>query len=328
MNFHRMQRRGMLALSLASLVAPKATSADTGYPRRSVRIIVGFAPGSSTDLGARFYAQKLTAALRQSFVVDNRPGASGQIATDAVKNADKDGYTLLYSSGGTMAINLALFRGKLRYDTLRDFIPVAGFEKSPLCLVVRAGLPINNLTDMIAYVKARPDQTSFGTSGVGSTSHITMERLKKVAGLQITHVPYRGGGQVLTGLMGGQLDFTLDAMNVILPHRGNSKIRLIAVTSKDRLTMLPEIPTLAEKLPGFEVFVWPGLFAPVGTPAEIVEILNLTVSEQMRRGDYAPAVEDLGSLPNTGNSQQFRAFVQQQIEMWDQVVKLTGVQPE
>jgi len=321
-------RRNLLLASIVGVFTPLSRAQGGAYPSKPVKVIVGFPPGSSTDSTARLVSQRLGASLSQSFYVDNRPGAHGQLATDALKSSPKDGYTLLYASGGMMVIGPALHRGKLRYDPLRDFIPIGGVDKGSLLLAVRSSLPVKNLQEMIALVKNNPGKFTYGSAGVGSTSNVTMERLKLAEKLDITHVPYRGGGQVLQDLMGGQLDFTFDAASVLLPYKTDSRIRLIATTSKSQMKVAPGLQPMSDIIPGFEAVTFSGLFAPVGTPPDVIKILNQTINAELKKGSFSPAVEDVGAEPNGGTQEEFRQFVSQQYDQWKKIIADTGVTPE
>lgn len=305
-----------------------ALAQDT-WPNKVVRLVVGTPAGSGTDNNARLLAAKLSPVLKQTIFVDNKPGAHGQIACVAVKNADKDGYTLLYAAGGTMAINPSLYGKKLAYDTIKDFEPVIGLEQSTLYLAVNKDLPITNLKEMIAYVKAHPGTLSYGSGGSGTTSHLAMEMLKKATGMEITHAPYRGSAQALQDMMGGHIQFAFDAASVMLPLGLRGNVRLIGVASAERQAVAPKVMTIAEQgVTNFEAMVWSGLFAPTGTPPAVIARLNQIINAQLKAGEFADAQRLIGATPMGGSTKEFRTFIEQQIALWAVVVKDSNIKPD
>lgn len=301
-------------------------SAQSGYPTKAIRLIVGFPPGQALDNVARVLAAGLSTELGKTVFVENKPGAAGIIATEFVKYAPADGYTLLLGSGATFAINPALYR-KLPYDPVKDYEPIALVSSSPLFLAVSPKLPIHNLKEMIAYVKEHPGKLSYGSGGSGSTQHIAMEMLKREAGLDIMHVPYKGSPAMVQDLIAGSVDFGFDTSTSILPHARSGKVRLIAVSSHSRLLVEPSILTLDEQgLPGFEASPWSGLVAPKGTPISVLERLNIAVNKVLVSREFATAMKNSGGTVGGGGLAQFQAFMKTEIERWGKAVKASGAQ--
>lgn len=329
MNLSDRQRRLMLSAAASAaplLLAHPRTHAQAGWPTRPVRIFTGTPPGDSTDASARRLAQRLALKLGQPVVVENKPGAHGFIVGEAIKNAPKDGYTLLMSSGGQMAINPSLY-SKMPYDPVKDFVPIAQLNNGFLYLAVNNALPVTSLKQFIAYAKARPGKMNYGSGGSGTTQHLTMELLKKTAGLYITHIPYRGSPNVLQDLIAGQVDCAFDAGASILPQARQGTVRLIGVTSPVRLASTPALPTFQEQgLSGFESRVWSGLFAPAGTPVEIVERLNRALNEVLREQEFADYVRASGGEPAGGTSEAFGRFLVAEIAKWAPIVRASGAQ--
>jgi len=311
---------------LAGLALPNITAqAQTDYPSRGIKIVIGFPPGTSTDTWARLTALRLSAALKQPVHVDNKPGAHGQLGCVTVKNSEKDGYTLLYASLGTAAINPSLYGKRLQYDTMKDFDPIVGVEKSTIYLGVAKNIPVTNVQEMIAYVKANPGRVNYGSAGAGTTSHLAMEMLKKATGMQMTHVPYRGMANVIQDMLGGNLQFAFDAAAAMVPQWTAGNLRLIGVASSKRMSIAPDIPTIEEQgVPNFEVRLWSGLFAPAGTPASVIAKLNKAVNDELRAGTFGDTMRSVGAEPFGGTSNDFRKFVGSEIAFWAPVIKNSG----
>ncbi len=313
----------MLA-ALCSAAPAHAQSASPAYPAKAVRIIIGTPPGDSADASARSLAAQLARETGQPFFVDNKPGAHGIIASEAAKNAAPDGYTLLLSTGGPMAINPSLYK-KLPYDPLKSFEPVVPLSTGPLYLVVNNDLPVKNLKDLVAYAKAHPGKMSYGSGGSGTTQHLAMETLKKSMGLDILHVPYKGSPAVLQDLIGGQIQLAFDAGASILPQIRNGKVRLIGVASDARSPLTPDMPTLTEQgVPAFRAVVWSGLFVPAGTPSTAVAKLNTLVNQALRDPAFAAQMRAQGGEPAGGGSAEFRSFLQAEISRWAKAVADSG----
>ena len=310
--------------SAAPAHAQSASPASPAYPAKAVRIIIGTPPGDSADASARSLAAQLARETGQPFFVDNKPGAHGIIASEAAKNAAPDGYTLLLSTGGPMAINPSLYK-KLPYDPLKSFEPVVPLSTGPLYLVVNNDLPVKNLKDLVAYAKAHPGKMSYGSGGSGTTQHLAMETLKKSMGLDILHVPYKGSPAVLQYLIGGQIQLAFDAGASILPQIRNGKVRLIGVASDARSPLTPDMPTLTEQgVPAFRAVVWSGLFVPAGTPSTAVAKLNTLVNQALRDPAFAAQMRAQGGEPAGGGSAEFRSFLQAEISRWAKAVADSG----
>lgn len=328
MNRIPLTRRRVLrdTLALAAAGLPMLGRAQQEWPARPIRILIGTPPGDSSDASARQIAQRLALVLGQPVYVENKPGAHGFIVGDAAKAAAKDGYTLLLSSGGQMAINPSLYK-KMPYDPVKDFVPIAQINNGFLYLAVNNTLPVKNLGEFIAYVKERPGQLSYGSGGSGTTQHLTMELLKTRAGLKIAHIPYRGSPLVLQDLLGGQIACAFDAGASILPQARQGKVRLLGITSPARVASTPDLPTFQEQgLPGFEARVWSGLFAPAGTPPQVVERLNAAMNQILREDEFVEFIRKSGGEPAGGSSEAFGRFLGSEIARWAPVVRESGAQ--
>src|SRR5688572_15267374 len=297
------------------------------YPSRPVRLIVPFAPGGSNDIMARLVAQKFSEALGQQVVVDNRAGGSGIIGTDLAAKAQPDGYTLLMMSL-TFAVNPSLFR-KLPYDTEKDLTPLTLVAQAPLMLVVHPSIPAKSAQDLIAYAKANPGKLNFGSGGPGTTPHLAGEMIKTMAGVQMTHVPYKGGGPALGDLMGGQIQLMLENIPSTLPLAKSGKLRALAVTALKRSALVPDLPTLDEAgLKGYEIVGWNGLFVPARTPANIVTHLHGHTVHALKQPDVKDRLATLGAEGVGSSPDEFRAFVKAEIVKWAKVVKAAGLKVE
>jgi tripartite-type tricarboxylate transporter receptor subunit TctC len=316
-------------LALASVALLPGTSRAQergGYPNRPIRMVVGFPPGQSLDITSRAVAPRLGEALGQPVVVDNKPGATGIISHEAVRDAAPDGYTLLMGSGATLAINSGLYRN-LPYQPLRDFTPIALVNTGPMYLVTGAATPVNSLAEMLAYVRARPDQLSYGSGGSGLTQHVAMEMLKKQAGLDMLHVPYRGSPPMVTDLIAGRVQFGFDTSTSILPHAEAGRVKLLGITSATRAPRTPEVPTIAEAgLPGFLALTWAGLVGPARLPGAIVERLNTAMNQALRVPELLAHFEASGSTVQGGTAEEFRAFMQAELARWGEAVAASGAQ--
>jgi tripartite-type tricarboxylate transporter receptor subunit TctC len=294
------------------------------YPSKPVRVIVPFAPGGSNDIMARITAQKFTENLGQQFVVDNRAGASGIIGTDLAAKAAPDGYTLLVMSL-TLTVNPSLFR-KLPYNTEKDLAPVTLIASAPLMLVVHPSIPAKSVKELIAYAKANPGKLNFGSGGTGATPHLAGEMLKMMAGLSMTHVPYKGGGPALADLVGGQIQLMLENIPSTSPFVKAGKLRALAITGLKRSALLPELPTLDEAgLKGYEIV---GLFVPSGTPQNIIAYLHDQTVKMLAQPDVKERFATLGAEGVGNTPEQFRTFVKAEIVKWARVVKEAGLKVE
>jgi len=314
-------------LAIAFMATAPAAMAQQ-YPAKPVRIVVPFAPGGGVDVTARILAQKLTERTGQSFIVDNRTGASGIIGVEFVAKSAPDGYTLLVGSQTTQAVVPAMYAGKISYDTGRDFAAVTEIAYSPLLIVVHPSLPVKTVKDLIALAKARPGQLTFGAAS-GGTPHMAGELFKLVAKVDLLFVPYKGEGPAIADAMGGQISMVFSNLPVALPQAQGGRLRALAVTSKQRVSTAPEIPTAAESgLPGYEASTWFGLFAPAATPRDIVAKLSAESASGLNAPDVKERMAGQGLFVVANTPEQFTAFVKAEIPRWAKIVKDARVKPE
>ncbi|KPU97937.1 LacI family transcriptional regulator [Variovorax paradoxus] len=311
------------ALPLALAMGPAAAQQD--YPNKPIRLIVPFTPGGVTDTGARVVADKLGARLGQSVVVDNRPGASGNIGTQMVATAAPDGYTLLLGFDGTLVINPHVY-AKVPFDTLKDFVPVSKIGDAVLIIVVHPSVPAKTLSELVAYSKTNPGGVSYGSAGTGSTPHLAGELLKARTGANFVHVPYKGGGQSMTDLVGGSLPMLYTAVAGAYPFVQKGQIRPIAVSSAQRLASLPEVPTVAESgVPGFESSSWIGILAPAKTPQPIVERLQRELHAVVQSPEVRERLASLGISALGNTPAEFGQQIRADLAKYDQIVKAAKV---
>ncbi len=316
--------RTLAAVFACGLAAAPAWSQS--YPAKPVRPVVGFAPGGSTDVVARLVSKKLTESFGQSVFVDNRPGASSNIAAQGVARGPADGYTLLYMTS-TLAVNASLYQ-KLPFNLVEDFVPVTPTVNIPCTLSVHPSLPVKSVKELVALAKRRPGEIAYGSAGTGSGTHLATELFKTMAGIDLLHVPYKGSGPATNDFLGGHVQ-VLFVCNVSLV-RENSKtgrLRPLAVTSRERLSTLPELPTMPEAgIKGYEATIWDGILAPAGTPREIVERFNRETAQAVKA--LAPTLIATGMYPMYATPAEFAAFVKSEIGKWAAVVKRAGVRVE
>ena len=292
------------------------------YPARQVRIIIGYPPGGSADITARLVAQWLTERLGQSFIVESRAGGGTNIATEAVINAPPDGYTLLLVAPAN-AINATLYE-KLNHNFLRDIMPIAGIIRFPNVVVVNPSVPVKTIPNLIAYAKANPGKLNMASSGNGSTIHMSGELFKMMTGVNMIHVPYRGGALALTDMIGGQVQVMFDNIPTATEFVRSGQLRGLAVTGAARSETLPDLPTVAEFLPGYEATSWYGLGAPKGTPPDIIEKLNREVNASLADPKAKARFAELGATLLTGSPADFGKLVADETEKWGKVVKFAG----
>ena len=316
-----------VCVSLFSLLFAASVAAQS-YPVKAVRLVVPFAAGAgSNDIMARLIAQKLTDAFGQQLIVDNRPGASGIIGCDIVAKAPSDGYTVLMMSL-TFAVLPSLY-SKMPYDTIKDLTPVTMVASAPLMLVVHPSIPAKSVAEFIAYAKANPGKLNFGSGGPGATPHLAGEMLKSMAGLQVTHIPYKGGAPALADLVGGQIQFMLENIPGTLPFAKAGKLRALAVTDLKRSPLLPDLPTLDESgLKGYQIVGWNGMFVPAGTPQAIVGKLQVAVANALALPDVKERLSILGADGVGDTPQHFTAFIKAEIPKWAKIVKMAGIKVE
>jgi tripartite-type tricarboxylate transporter receptor subunit TctC len=312
-----------LAAGSAALPAVSRISWAQTYPTKPVRLVVGFAAGGGTDIIARLTAQWLSERLGQQFVIENRPGAGTNIATEAVVKSPPDGYTLLMVTPAN-AINATLY-DKLNFVFLRDIVPVAGMIRVPNVMEVNPSVPVKTVSEFIAYAKANPSKINFASGGIGSAAHISGELLKMIAGVNMLHVPYRGGAPALTDLIGGQVQMMFDPVPTSIEYIKAGKVRALAVSTATRSEALPDIPTLGDFLPGFEASNWYGVGAPKNTPVEIVEKLNKEINAALADPEMKARLADLGGTVIPGSPTQFAKLIADETEKWAKVIKFAGL---
>jgi tripartite-type tricarboxylate transporter receptor subunit TctC len=314
-----------LAITAAAPASAFAAAADGAYPVRPIRIIVAYTPAGTTDILARAVGQKMSEAWGQTVIVDNRPGANGNIGTEVAARATPDGYTILMATAATHAINNTLYP-KLTWHAQRDFAPISLVAVVPNILVVNNALPVKSVKELIAHAKANPGKVNFGSPGIGSTAHLSMELFSTLTGTKMNHVPYEGSAGVLNDVMGGQIALTMDNIPVYLPHVKAGKIRALAVSSARRTAAAPDIPTVAEAgVPGFDAQSWFGLVAPAKTPRAIVEKLSAETQRILKLPDIHERIASLGATPVGGTAQEFAAFIAAEFAKWAKVIKEAGV---
>ncbi len=302
--------------------------ARADYPDRAVKIIVPFPAGQTTDVLARTMAQQLTESLGQAFFVDNRGGAGGIIGMEGAKRSDADGYTLVMASSGPLAINPGLYPS-LPYDTKKDFTAVSMVVVVPQFLVTRADFPANNLKELIDYVKKHPGQLNYGSGGTGLTNHLTMEMLKRQAGLNIMHVPYRGAAAAISGLMAGDVDLMVESGPAIMPHVQKGTLKVFAVGSRNGSKALPDIPTMDKAgVPGFDAQTWAALLVPKGTPAPIVEKLNRAMQVALQKPAVQQQFAALGAEVMLSTPAETDKYIKDEIVRWGDIIKAANVKVE
>src|SRR5471032_3184356 len=312
---------------LAALLLLPCLAFAQGYAVRPVRIIVPYPPGGATDVMARTVAQKLSEFWQQPAVVENKPGASGTVGSEIVAKLAADGYTLLMQ-GTQHAINLSLYK-QLPYDTLRDFTPVAYVASAPFLLVVHPSVPANSVAELIAYIKARPGGLNYGSSGVGGGAHLAGEIFKASAGVNLTHIPYKGAAPAMADLLGGQVTMVFDPIPTSLAQVKSGQIKALAITSAKRSALMPELPTVAESgLPGFEVVAWFGLYAPAATPKDIVTKLNADVTRALQLPDVREKFAVLGAESMPMSTDQFAVYLRAEIAKFAKAIKESGATAE
>ena len=315
-----------LATGAAALPAVSRIARAQAYPSRPVRVLVGLAAGSSSDLLARLIGQWLSERLGQSFVIENRPGGGTNIATEAVVRAAPDGYTLLAISPGN-AINATLY-DKLNFVFLRDITPVASIMRTPNVMLVNPKVPARSVPEFIAYAKANAGKISFASAGTGTSSHMAVEQFKMMAGVDMVHVPYRGGGPALTDLLGGQVQLMFPGTTAAIEYIRAGTLRALAVTTATRSDILPDVPTLGEFVPGYEASLLDGLGAPKNTPAEIVGRLNQEINAALADPKLKGRLAELGGLTLPGSPADFGKLLAEETEKWGKVVKFSGAKPD
>ncbi|WBY01544.1 tripartite tricarboxylate transporter substrate binding protein [Ramlibacter tataouinensis] len=314
-------------LSIALLAALGTGAALAAFPERPIRIVVPFPAGGGTDIVARVIGPHLSAELKQPVVFENKAGASTVIGTEAVANAPADGYTLLFTSSAFTA-NASLIKS-LPYDPLRTFTPIGSAALHPFVLVAHPSLPANNLKELIAYAKANPGKLNYASVGPGSSQHLGMELLKRMAGVDIAHIPYRGSAPAMTDLLGGQVNLMFNGVSPTLQHIRTGKLKVLATDADRRVSVLPDVPTVAEAaLPGYKITTWSGLLAPAAVPADVRERLAAAWTKAMAVPEVQKALTDRGLVPNPLAPAQFAQMLGEDKEAWAKLVRDTKVEPE
>jgi tripartite-type tricarboxylate transporter receptor subunit TctC len=316
----RIFQSGIVALLLAGTAA--LAQGDTG------KLIVGYPAGQSVDVVARLLAERLGPAIGRTLIVENMPGQSGSVALAAVSRMPGDGSVMTLSASAAVAGNPFLYKN-VRYDSVKDFEPVGLIYDAPLLLLVNSTLPIQSLGDLIAHVKANPGKVSYSSPGNGSVSHLAMTELMRRTGLAMTHVPYQGAAKSLTDLAAGQVQVSFDAYAAAQPFLAGGRLRAIAVSSSERVSVLPSVPTVAESgLPDFDLVPWVGLLAPAGTPKAVVDKVSEELARIVRSQDFSQRIIGLGGRPRTSTAAEFKSFVRSEVERWAGVIKSSGARLE
>jgi len=324
----KIRRRQFLRLVAVGAALPSVShfARAESYPARPVHLIVGFPPGGPGDILARLIAQSLTERLGQSFVVENRPGASNNIATEAVVRAPSDGYTLLQITASN-AIGVTLYQN-LNFDFLTDLVPVGGTARAPLVMEVNPSLPPRTVPEFIAYAKANPGKINYASPGNGTSGHLSGELFKMMAGINLVHVPYRGGAPALTDLLGGQVQVLFDPIPASLAYIRTGKLRALAVTTATRSEALPDVPTMAEFMPGYEASNWWGICAPKNTPMQIVDKLNSEINAALADPKLKARFADIATGPMPMTPPEFKRFIGDEAEKWAKVIRFAGIKGE
>jgi tripartite-type tricarboxylate transporter receptor subunit TctC len=315
-----------LAISAVALPALLRVASAQAYPTRPVRIIVAVPPGGPIDMSARLIGQWLSERLGQPFIIENRAGAASNIGTEAVVRAPADGYTLLLAFAAS-AINAALF-DNLNYNFIRDIAPVASINHIPLILEAHPAFPVRTAGELIAYARANPGKVNIATPGTGTAPHVAAELFRMMTGVDIITVRYRGTAPALIDLLSGQIQVMFDAVPTSIEHIRANRLRALAVATKTRLEVLPDVPTVADAVPGYEAAGWCGLCAPRNTPRDIVDLLNKEVNAALADPKIKARLDDLGATPFAGSPSDFAAFIAAETEKWAKVIKFANIKPE
>jgi tripartite-type tricarboxylate transporter receptor subunit TctC len=317
-----------IAISLiAGAIALASPLAQAAYPEKAIRIVIPFAPGGPSDILGRLIAQKLAAPMGQSVIADNKPGAGTNLAAEFVARAAPDGYTLLLMMVGTQAINEAMYP-KLAYNTVRDFSPITLTAASSLILAANSSVPAKTLKDLVTLAKANPNKFNYGTAGAGTPLHLGGLLFNKLAGTNFQHIPYKGAAPAMNDVLGGQIELILAGTPSVLPHIKSGKLNALGVTSAKRSSNAPDVPTIAESYPGFEVELVYALVAPAGTPKDIVTRLNAEVVKLLQEPDTRERLAAQGFEVRTSSPEQLGSYIKSEISKWAPLVKESNVQPE
>ena len=318
--------RKIVLLLCAALFALAAFAQP--YPSKPIRMILAFPPGGPTDINARFFAQKLGESMNQQIIVDNKPGAGGNIAAAEAAKAPADGYTIFYN---TSAISIApSLYSKLNYDVLKDYAPVALTATVPLVLVINPGLAAKNVQELVAYAKANPGKMNYGSSGSGTITHLAGALFATQMGLTMQHIPYKGSAPALVDVAGGQTQMMIDTINTVLPYVKDNRLRALAIAIPRRSGALPDVPTLEEAagLPGFEMSAWQGIVVPAATPKDIVARLNAEINKAVQNADLRQRLAAQGAVPLGGTSEHYAAYIRSELTRWTKVVRDSGARAD
>lgn len=315
---------GGLVAAVLAVSSPLPAHAQAQYPAKPVRIIVPFLPGGGTDILARVVGQKMSESLGQPVLVENKPGAGGNIGIDMVVQSPADGYTIGLGQTSNLAVNVTLYPG-LPYNPIKDLVPIGLVASAPLVVVTRAASPFRTIGDVVAAAKAKPDDVNFASPGNGTVAHLSGELLQQVAGVRFSHIPYKGAAQAMTDILGGQVHIYMSSIPSALSQIKGGKLRALAVTSPKRTAELPDVPTLAESgFPGFETSTWFGLVAPARTPKPIVERLNAELAKALQDANVRQKIAAEGAEVLGGSAAEFGALIASDIERWGKIVKSSG----
>lgn len=318
-----MNKRSFVVLLAASALASLACGAGAQtYPSKPIRMVVPFAAGGPTDVYARAVGQELTKLLGQPVIVDNRPGAGGNLGADLVAKSPPDGYNVVLGAVGAFAVNMTLYP-KMPYDVLRDFAPVSLVAIVPMVLVVNPGVPVKTPKELVELAKSKPGTLSYGSAGNGTSIHMSAEMFKAMTGIDMAHVPYKGAAPAMTDLIGGQVQLMFADATSVIPHVKSGKVRAVAATK--HVEAMPEVPTFAQSgFPSYDPTVWYGVFAPAGTPRDVVLKLNAGIAKSLQARDVRERLIGLGAQPTSSTPEEFTEFVRAEISRWGKVVKSSG----
>jgi tripartite-type tricarboxylate transporter receptor subunit TctC len=298
--------------------------AQSAYPSRTITIIVGYPPGSSSDILARIVAEKISASLGQPVIVESKAGASGNVGTAFAARSAPDGYTILLSTDNPITTNIHLFKS-LDFDPIKDFVPITIAATNIICVVGSPQFAPNTLVEVIAYAKANPGKVTFGSSGIGSPHHLVGELIKTRASIDITHAPYRGGGPALTDVLGNHIPLAVVSLAAVLPYVGTDKLKVYGISERERYSNIPNVPTIAETLPDFVLKSWLGFMVPAGTPPDIVTRLNLEIANALKRPDVAQKLVEMGLTPVGNSSEAAKEMIQSDLRLRGEIVKAANL---
>jgi tripartite-type tricarboxylate transporter receptor subunit TctC len=322
-----MKRFSLLVIAGLLATATPSVSQDQAWPKRAVSVVVPFAAGGTTDMFARIFTSDMQAKYGQPFVVENKPGAGGTIGSTAASRADKDGYALLVGTASTHGIAPYVYKS-LGYNAEKDFQPISLFAKVPNLLVVSNKLPIKTVQELIDYAKANPGKPNFGTSGIGSSQHLAAELFQVMAGVQLNHVPYKASNEIMAALIGGEIDLAFDNITFALPQTKAGTVRALGMTGPHHSAAAPEIPTIAETLPGYDAQTWHGLFAPAGTPKPIVDQIAADVKRIIEQPTVSAKLKEIGAEPAPMTPDEFTTFAAGERVKFREIVAKSGIAPQ